>query len=78
MIIYRESWKPIGFQYTQLNPAKEMEQIGKLDPVYSSAKEKLATPVHQTKTSQSCWCFAIQLKLNSSTKVIDCENIQIT
>ena len=56
-IIYRKSWKAISFRCIQLNPVQEMRQSGTKDRLYSTVKEKVATPVYQTKTSQSCWSF---------------------
>ena len=69
LINYRESWKAISFQYIQLNPVQEMKQNGTKDRPCSSVEEKVATPVYQTKTSQSCWSFVTHLKLYPSIKV---------
>ena len=78
LINYRESWKVISFQYIQLKPVQKIKQNGTKDLLYSSVEEKVAMPVYQTKTSQSCWNFVTHLKLYPSNKVNLWETLQIT
>ena len=78
LINYRENWKVISFQYIQLKPVQKIKQNGTKDLLYSSVEEKVATPVYQTKTSQSCCNFVTHLKLYPSNKVNLWETLQIT